>query len=411
MPEPNVESEDYYEVLGVSRDASTDEIKKNYRKLSLKYHPDRNQDNKDECDRIFKRIGEAYEVLSDDDKRNVYNQVGKQANGASGMGVDPFEMFNQMFQGAGGLGGGLGNMFRGFGGSFGGSVFGGHQEQNAPPTVVEIRISLAQAYVGYKANHIVRTSRECSACISKCGQCNGTGVITRIQQMSPFMVSQTRQPCGACGGRGKTHSNNKACECRGTGRIEKEHNVEVEFPRGIDHRNAVMLDIESQRFAFMCILETHPLFYRQGNDLVYEKDIMLCDALCGIEIPIEHVSGKAILVKTPETMVIKPDEKYCVSGLGMPVMPVMPSMAEANKYGDLLVKFNIIFPNKISANRKQFIYRILTKSGVPPQSSVSSYDASNVRDLEYDIRSDEHRRGSQEEEEDESPQNVQCSQQ
>jgi len=404
MPEANVESDDYYEVLGVSRDASTDEIKKNYRKLSLKYHPDRNQDNKDECDRIFKRIGEAYEVLSDDNKRNVYNQVGKQVNGATGMGVDPFEMFNQMFQGAGG---GLGNMFRGFGGSMFGHA-NQTQEHNAQPTMVEIRMSLAQAYVGYKANHTVRTSRECSVCTVKCGQCNGTGVITRIQQMSPFMVSQTRLPCGACGGRGKTSNNNKACECRGTGRIEKEHNVEVEFPRGIDHRNAVMLDVDSQRFAFLCILDTHPLFRRQGNDLVYEKDIMLCDALCGIEIPIDHVSGKAILVKTPETMVIKPDEKYCVSGMGMPIIN------EANRYGDLLVKFNIVFPNKISANRKQFIYRILTKSGLPPQSLVSTYDASNVRELEYDIRSDEHRRGASSsscEEDDDSPQNVQCAQQ
>ena len=101
MVEANVESDDYYQVLGLNRDASSDDIKRNYRKLSLKYHPDRNPDQKDECERIFKRIGEAYNVLSDDSKRRIYNQVGKsglQQGGGMPGGFDPFSMFSSIFQ-------------------------------------------------------------------------------------------------------------------------------------------------------------------------------------------------------------------------------------------------------------------------------------------------------------------------
>jgi DnaJ-class molecular chaperone len=359
----DVENDDYYKVLGIDRNATEEDIRKNYRKLSLKYHPDRNQDNTVECERIFKRIGEAYGILSDKQKRTIYDQVGKQGlqgqnHGAQG--VNPFEMFSSMFGG---------DMFGG--GGIPGFPFGGmggprHQAKRKEQHLEKINLTLEQIYSGYKEVKRVTLSTTCRVCdgfgssdVQTCKQCNGNGVINQVQQIAPGFITQTRGPCGACSGQGKIAKMDKKCNiCNGRKKMEQQHNLNIEFPPGIDKGEALQMDLDDHQFIFTVNLESHPLFQRDGCNIIYEKDITLCDALCSVEIPIKLLNGQTILAKTPEDMVIRPNTIHVLPGLGLP-------LRGQSKFGDLKIIFNIVFPNRISNDRKQYLYKILTKSGIP----------------------------------------------
>ena len=358
----DIENDDYYKVLGIERNATEDDIRKNYRKLSLKYHPDRNQDNIVECERIFKRIGEAYGILSDKQKRTIYDQVGKQGlQGQShgGQGVNPFEMFSSMFGGDMFSGGMPGFPFGNMGGS--------RQPQKRKEQHMEkVNLTLEQIYSGYKEVKRMTLLATCRVCdglgssdVQTCNKCNGMGVINQVQQIAPGFITQTRGPCGVCGGQGKIGKMDKKCNtCNGRKKIEHLHNLNIDFPPGIDKGEALQMDLDEHQFIFTVNLESHPLFQREGCNIVYEKDITLCDALCSVEIPIKLLNGQTILIKTPEDMVIRPNTIHVLPGHGLPIRG-------QSKFGDLKIIFNIVFPNRISNDRKQYLYKILTKSGVP----------------------------------------------
>ena len=406
----DVENNDYYKVLGISKNASEDDIKKNYRKLSLKYHPDRNQDNKAECERIFKRIGEAYDVLSDKQKRTIYDQLGKdglQGHNSAGSGnVNPFEMFSSMFGG---------DMF----GGMHGFPFGGQrpQQRKKEQHLEKINLSLEQVYSGYKEIRKVLVSSTCRVCegfgstdIQKCSKCNGVGVVNHVQQLAPGFMAQTRGPCNQCSGKGKIVSGNKKClTCVGNKKTDHPHNLNIEFPPGIDKGDALQMEIDDHHFVFTVSLDAHPLFQRDGCNLILEKDITLCDALCSVEIPIKLLNGQMIIVKTPEDMVIKPNTIHVLPGLGLPIRG-------QHSFGDLKIVFNIIFPNRISNDRKLYLYKILTKSGIPKK----SIDSNNIKVIMLDnnkILDNKPKSNNQTEKNDDDDdgdihhQNVQCAQQ
>jgi len=355
-----VESDDYYQVLGLTKGASQDDIKKNYRKLSLKYHPDRNPEKKEECERIFKRIGEAYGVLSDEKKKQIYDQVGKAGlqQGGPPSGFDPFSMFSSMFgeDMGGGIPGFMGNFMR-----------RGPQKQQQ---VEKVKITLEQVLSGYRERRAIKILSNCRICsglgcseIITCIQCGGSGMITQIQQIGPGMISQMRGPCNACGGQGKRGKEGSICNaCAGRKKIEHTEYANIDFPPGIENGEAQQVDLDESIYIFTPQVEPHSIYKRDGMNIVYQREISLCQALCGIEFPLKLLDGSIIIIKSPENLVIKPEMKYIIKNLGLP--------NRRNMYvrGDLIIDFKIIFPNQISNDRKTYLYKILTKAGVPPKS-------------------------------------------
>lgn len=369
MGEPDVENDDYYKVLGLARNASDDEIKKSYRKLSLKYHPDRNPGNKQECERVFKRIGEAYECLSDGQKRRIYDQVGKQGlqGSGGGGGFNPFDLFSSMF-GGGGMDDEMGGGFFGAGGfpGFGG---GGRRGPQKEQHVEKVNLTLEQVFNGYKERREIRYLSNCRVCqgmgckdVVNCGKCNGRGFVTVIQQIGPGMITQQRGPCGDCRGQGKIGNPAAVCgACEGRCKIEHTEYINIEFPPGIDSREATQFELEEHIYVFVANVEVHKHFRRDGINLVFEKEINLVDALCGVEFPMRLIDGSVVIVKTPEQLIIRPYVQHIIKGKGL------PNRRAPNVFGELIIDFKINFPTRLSPDRKQLLYRCLSRTGQPPQ--------------------------------------------
>lgn len=296
---------DYYEVLGVPKDASTEEIKKAYRKSAMKYHPDRNPGNK-EAEEKFKEAGEAYEVLSDADKRARYDQYGF-------AGVDPNF-------GAGGAG--YGGGFSGFGdfgdlGDIFGEFFGGGgsrrgSQQNVPRRGENImsRLDLTFEEAAFGCEKEVSTPRieVCSACrgsgsadgvIETCTQCHGTGQVRTVQNFMGMQM-QSSTTCPTCSGRGKIIKN-PCLTCKGKGKVRRTNRVKVKIPAGVDAGQSVRVRGEgcvgsngggNGDLLVEVSIKRHPIFTRQGNDVLCEVPITFTQAALGAEIEVPTLDGK-----------------------------------------------------------------------------------------------------------------------
>lgn len=298
---------DYYEVLGVEKGASEDELKKAYRKLAMKYHPDTNPDDK-EAEQKFKEINEAYGILSDKDKRARYDQFGH-------AGVDPNF-------GAGGAGGG-----NPFGGGFGfddlgdilGSMFGGgfgggrRADPNAPrrgsDVETAVTVDFVEAAMGCMKNIEITRIEDCAKCNGSgaaagsspvtCPSCRGKGRVV-TQQRTPFGVIQSEQACQQCGGRGKTID--KPCDtCSGKGKVRRKLSREVEIPVGIDDGQGFRIRGEgnvgvnggpSGDVIVMVNVRPHPIFEREGDDIYCELPVTFVQAALGDEIQVPTLYGK-----------------------------------------------------------------------------------------------------------------------
>ena len=294
---------DYYEVLGISKGASEDEIKKAYKKMARKYHPDLNPDNK-EAEEKFKEVNEAYEVLSDPNKKARYDQYGH-------AGVDPNF-------GAGGAGfdgnfdfGDLGDIFGSFfGGGFGG---GRRTNPNAPQRGESIRLSLTisfeEAAFGCEKEVTVERMEQCGTCSGSgcaagttpevCPDCHGSGQV-QVRRQTPMGVFATSSPCGRCGGKGKII--HQPCpDCRGTGAVRKRKTIKASIPAGID--NGQTISIRSQGHAgknggpagdllITITVRPHELFRREGTSVLCEAPITFAQAALGAELEIPTIDGK-----------------------------------------------------------------------------------------------------------------------
>lgn len=295
---------DYYEVLGVSRGASDDEIKKAYRKLAKKYHPDLNPGNA-EAEQHFKEVNEAYEVLSDSNKRSRYDQFGH-------AGVDP-----NYGAGGGGFGGfdgsfdfgDLGDIF----GSFFGGGFGGRTQRNGPQRGESIRVGLTisfeEAAFGCEKEVSVDRVDQCPTCKGSgceagttpevCTQCNGTGTVQQRRQ-TPMGVFATTTTCPKCGGRGKIiHSPCK--DCNGTGQQRKRKTIQVSVPAGIDNGQTISLRGQGNAgknggpagdLLIVITVRPHELFRRDGNNVYCDAPITFTQAVLGGEMEIPTIDGK-----------------------------------------------------------------------------------------------------------------------
>ena len=295
---------DYYEVLGVDKGASTEEIKKAYRKKAMKYHPDRNPGDK-EAEEKFKEVGEAYEVLSDDDKRARYDQfgfAGVDPNYGAGAGGSGFEGF-------GGFGG-----FGDFGDIFG-DLFGGgsrRNTQNVPRrgdnVGVRLELSFEEAAFGVEKEVSAMRIETCSACsgsgsadgvVETCSTCRGTGQV-RTQQSFMGMTMQSTSACPQCNGQGKIIKN-PCTTCRGKGKVRRNHKVKVKIPAGIDNGQSVRIRGEGSAgynggaagdMLVEIYIRNHPIFTRQGTDVFCEVPITFTQAALGATIEVPTIYGK-----------------------------------------------------------------------------------------------------------------------
>lgn len=341
---------DYYEVLGVKRDASADEIKKAYRRIAMKHHPDRNPDDKASEDK-FKEAAEANEILGDEQKRAAYDRMGHAA-------------FEQGGMGGGGAGAGAG----GFGDIFGdvfGDIFGGggrSRARSGPQRGSDLRynldINLEEAVHGTTTKIRIPTLVMCKPCEGSgakpgskpvtCGTCGGAGQV-RIQQ-GFFTVQQT---CRACGGRGTTISD-PCASCHGHGRIEEEKILSVKIPPGVDNGDRIRLTGEGEAgtaggpngdLYVQVAVRPHKIFEREGKNLYCEVPISFVDAALGGEIEVPTLDGKVMLKVPEETQTGK---LFRLRGKG--VVPVRGGGA-----GDLLCKVAVETPVKLSKQQKDIL--------------------------------------------------------
>ncbi|CCK98879.1 TPA: molecular chaperone DnaJ [Clostridioides difficile] len=352
---------DYYEVLGISKGAEAQEIKKAYRKLAMKYHPDRNPGDK-EAEEKFKEINEAYEVLSDDTKRKTYDQFGHDGlNGQGGFGGQGFGGFEDMF----------GDIF---GDMFGGSFGGGRTRRRGPQRGADIRqsvtISFEEAAFGKKMSIKVNRSEECEECngtgakpgTSKktCSTCNGTGQVRTVQR-TPFGNIASSRPCSTCNGTGEVIES-PCSKCHGTGNTRKVKTIEVDIPAGIDDGQMIKLSGQGEvgekgaprgDLYIVVNVKSHPLFTRDGNDIYFEMPITFVQATLGDEIEVPTLDGK-VKYSVPEGT--QTGTVFRLKEKGIPRI-------RGNSRGDQYVKVVVEIPKKLNDKQKELLREFAKECG------------------------------------------------
>lgn len=346
---------DYYEILGVSREATAQELKKAYRKLAMKYHPDRNPDDAD-AEVKFKEAKEAYEILADEQKRAAYDRYGHDA-------VDPSS-------GGGGFGGGFGGGGASFSDIFGdvfGDIFGGRAggggSQRGSDLRYTLELDLEQAVKGTEVEIDIPSWSSCKTCSGtgakpgtrpvNCSTCNGVGQV-RMQQ-GLFSVQQT---CPTCRGRGKTIKD-PCGDCSGQGRIQREKKLKVNIPPGVDTGDRVRLAGEGEAgmqgapsgdLYVQIAVREHPIFQREGKDLYCEVPISFADAALGGELEVPTLEGRVKLKIPAETQTGK---LFRLRGKG--VTPV-----RGGAQGDLLCRVVLETPVNLSRHQKELLREFQT---------------------------------------------------
>jgi molecular chaperone DnaJ len=353
-----VAKRDYYEILRVSRDASPQEIKKAYRRLAIKHHPDRNPDSSKEAEEKFKEVSEAYKILSDPEKRQIYDQYGHAGleaevgagAGFGGFDFDPFKIFEEVFGRE----------------SFGGDIFGDffgrrartREAQPGSDLHYTMEISFEEAAFGTEKEIRVGRFEPCSSCAGTgikpgsepetCPTCKGTGYVSVSQSF--FSVSRT---CTQCQGRG-TIIRDPCRQCRGTGRIRTSRKIKVKIPAGIDHGAHLRLGGQGEAglhggplgdLYVSLRVKPHPIFERDGNNIICEVPINFVQAALGGKVSVPTLNGKVRLTIPPGTQTNK---IFRLRGRGVPYL-------HSSSRGDQLVKVVVETPVSLSEEQKELL--------------------------------------------------------
>ena len=370
---------DYYEVLGVSKAASADEIKKAYRQKAIQFHPDKNPGDK-AAEEKFKEAAEAYEVLSNAEKKQRYDQFGHAGVGSSaasgggfggGMSMDDiFSQFGDIF------GGHFGNFGGGFGG-FGGRRGGGERRvRRGSDLRVRVKLTLKEVATGAEKKIKVRKYVTCKQCngtgaeengFSNCTTCNGSGVVTRIQNTILGQM-QTQSVCPTCGGDGKIITK-KCPDCNSEGILSEEEVISINIPAGImegmqipvrGKGNAARRGGISGDLLVVIEEEPHPELIRDENDLIYNTLLTIPAAINGSTIEIPTVDGKAKVKIDPGT---QPGKVLRLKGKGLP---------SVNSYGtgDLLVNVGVYIPENLSKEERNIIAKLEDSDNFKPSATA-----------------------------------------
>ena len=381
-----MEKRDYYEVLGVSKNADATEIKKAYRKLALKYHPDKNPGDK-EAEEKFKEAAEAYDVLSNDDKRRRYDQFGHAGMGGAGQGGfgggmsmdDIFSQFGDIFGSFGG--------FSGFGG-FGGGGRSARRVNRGTNLRVKVKLNLAEIATGVEKKSKVKKYVACQHCngtgakdgksYSTCSTCKGSGQVTRVQN-TILGAMQTTSTCPTCEGEGKI-INEKCTFCNGEGVLMSEEVITINIPAGVGEGMQLSLSGKGNAarrggvngdLIVLIEEEEHPELVRDGNDLLYNVFIGYPEAVLGETVEIPTIEGK---VKVKIEAGTQPGKILRLRGKGLP---------DVNGYGkgDLLAKVNVWIPKNLSKDEKKLVEKMKEAEGFKPGSGDKKSIFSKMKDF------------------------------
>ena len=343
---------DYYEVLGISKSASDDEIKKAYKSLAKKYHPDLNKDDKN-AEEKFKEVNEAYAVLSDSEKRSRYDQYGHDGvdsqfgaggfGGFGGMDFDISDIFGSMF-----------------GGGFGSTTRRRNGPTKGDDLQTRVTITFEEAAFGCKKDITYNRVEKCETCggsgaekgtgVETCSKCGGSGQI-RVNQRTMFGTMQTVRDCDACGGKGKTIKN-PCSHCKGTGMHRKTKKLEVSIPKGIDNGQTISLSSQGNCGAnggpfgdlFITVTVTpHSIFKRDRFDVYYDYPISFVDAALGAKITVPTLEGDYELTIPEETQT---GTTFKLSQKGIPYV-------NGRGRGDMLVTVVVETPKNLNSAQKE----------------------------------------------------------
>ena len=362
---------DYYEVLEIDRNATETEIKKAYRKLALKYHPDKNPDDHS-AEEKFKEAAEAYEVLSNPDKKARYDRFGHAGMGGgggfSGGGMSMDDIFSQ-----------FGDIFGGaFGGAFGGSAGRSRRVNKGSNLRVKVRLNLQEIAKGTEKKIKVNKYVSCQHCsgtgsdhgnsYATCSTCNGSGHITRVTNTFLGQM-QTTSTCPTCGGEGRIITR-KCDHCQGNGVLKDEEIININIPAGVAEGMQLSLSGKGNAGArggipgdLLVLIEEekHPELERDGNNLIHNLFINISEAALGTHVEVPTVDGKARLKITPGT---QPGKVLRLKGKGLP---------SVNQYGtgDLLVNINVWIPKELNKEEQKILEDLKESPNFQPNPSSS----------------------------------------
>ncbi len=357
---------DFYDILGVQKNASDDDIKKSYRKLAMKYHPDRNKDNK-EAERKFKEATAAYEALKDPEKRAAYDQYGHDAFRQGGMGGT---------QGFGDFAGGFSDIFEEF---FGGG-FGGKSRQRGPQRGNDLRynmsVSLQEAFSGKKSQIRIPSYDGCDLCSatgsadksgpSTCSTCGGHGKVRSTQGF--FSIER---PCPTCGGEGFSIKN-PCLKCSGTGQVKKQKTISVTIPAGVDTGTRIRISGEGepgQRGAgngdlyIFVEVQKDQLFEREEENIFCQIPISITTAILGGEVEVPTIEGKKARLNIPAGT--QSETQFRLKGKGM-------SILRQTRRGDMYVEANVEIPVNLNSKQKAILQEFEKEGGTSKKHSPKS---------------------------------------
>ncbi len=375
---------DYYEVLGVSKTASDDEIKKAYRKMALKYHPDKNPGDKD-AEEKFKEAAEAYDVLSNADKRARYDQFGHSMGGQQGFGgfggggfsmEDIFSQFGDIFGGR-------------FSGQWGGATGGrGRRVNRGSDLRIKVKLTLEEISKGASKTLKIPTLVKCEYCegtgakdgkaFSTCSTCNGTGTVVHTQNtfLGPMQSTST---CPSCNGEGKIITE-KCSHCNGEGVNRQETTVSFNIPAGV--ADGMILTVRGKGNAprhggingdLLVVIEevTHPDLIRDGNDVIYNLMLDIPTATLGGSVEVPTITGKARVKIAPGT---QPGKVLRLRGKGLP-------STEGYGTGDELINIMVYIPESLNSEEKAIFERLQTSENIKPNENTKNRIFSKLRHI------------------------------
>ncbi|XP_017783540.1 PREDICTED: dnaJ homolog subfamily A member 1 [Nicrophorus vespilloides] len=397
----------FYDILGVKPGASPDELKKAYRKLALKYHPDKNPNEGEK----FKQISQAYEVLSDPEKKRIYDQGGEQAlkegGGGGGGFSSPMDLFDMFFNGGGGFGGGRGR---------------GRREKRGKDVVHQLSVTLEELYKGAVRKLALQKNVICDKCegrggkkgaVESCPTCGGSGLQVQVQQLGPGMIQQIQSMCSDCQGHGERINPKDRCKnCNGKKVVRDRKILEVHVDKGMTDGQRIIFngegDQEPEHEAGDIIIvldeKAHPLYKRSGSDLIIRLDLHLAEALCGYQRLINTLDGRDLVITCIPGEVTKHGDVKCILNEGM------PTYKDPFQKGRMIVQFLVEFPTSIDPAKIPALEQCL-----PPRPEIMIPDQAEECFLEnFDTEQEARRRHDNMhayEEDNEGPgvgQRVQC---